>query len=122
MKVISSKVHGVLDYLTVIFLILSPSIFNMDDGLRTCTYVLAGLQLIVSILTDYEPGLIKVIPFKVHGLIEMAAAVILAIIAFLFLHNDSETGFYFYLVLAVIYLIVFILTDFREKNLSKVAV
>jgi uncharacterized membrane protein len=46
----------------------------------------------------------------------VVVALALAGVAFWFKNNDSLTGFYFYLVLAVIIMVVFVLTDFKEKS------
>ena len=116
MKIISPKVHAILDYATVIFLLASPSLFNMESPLSTFTYALAGIHFLLTILTNFPLSLMKVIPFRVHGLIEVVLALALAGVAFWFKSNDSLTGFYFYLVLAVIIMVVFVLTDFKEKS------
>ncbi len=102
MKIISSKTHAILDYATVIFLLASPSLFKMENSLSTFTYVLAGVHFLLTILTNFEFGLLKVIPFRIHGLIEIVVAVVLAAIAFWFNSNGSELGLYFYLLLAVV--------------------
>ncbi len=116
MKIISPKVHGILDYLTVVFLFAAPTIFKMEGTLCTFTYVLGGIHLLLTVLTDFEPGIFKVIPFKIHGVIELIVAVALVAVAFWFNSNGSELGFYFYIILAVIILIVFILTDFKANR------
>ncbi len=116
MKIISSKTHAILDYATVIFLLASPSLFKMENLLSTFTYVLAGVHFLLTILTNFEFGLLKVIPFRIHGLIEIVVAIVLAAIAFWFNNNGSELGLYFYLLLAVVIVIVFILTNFRSAK------
>lgn len=116
MKVISSKVHGLLDYATVVFLLLSPTFFKMDGTLATFTYVLAGVHFVLTILTAFEPGLIKVIPFRLHGLIEIFVAIALTGAAFWFRSQDDGLGYHFYLALAVIILLVFMLTDFTSAD------
>jgi hypothetical protein len=65
------------------------------------------------VLTDFEPGIFKVIPFRIHGVIELIVSVALVAVAFWFNSNGSELGFYFYISLAVVILIVFLLTDFK---------
>ncbi len=114
MKIISSKVHGLLDYATVIFLLAAPTIFQMEGTLCTFTYVLAGVHFALTALTAFEVGLIKVIPFRVHGILEVVAAIALAGIALWFRSNDDNFGFYFYLGLAIVIMIVFLLTDFKS--------
>jgi hypothetical protein len=112
MKIISSKVHGILDYATVVFLLASPTIFKMEGTLCTMTYALGVIHFVLTALTAFEVGLIKIIPFKLHGLIEVIVAIALAGLALWFRSIDNELGFYFYLGLAIIIMIVFLLTDF----------
>ena len=113
MKIISSKVHGILDYLTVIFLFAAPTLFKMEGTLCTFTYALASIHFLLTALTNFEVGIFKVIPFRIHGLIELVVSVALIAVAFWFNSNGSEPGFYFYIGLAVVILIVFLLTDFK---------
>ena len=113
MKIISSKVHGVLDYLTVIFLFAAPTLFKMEGTLCTFTYALACIHFLLTALTDFEVGIFKVIPFRIHGLIEMVVSVALIATAFWFNSKGSELGFYFYIGLAGVILIVFLLTNFK---------
>lgn len=121
MKIISSKVHGLLDYATVVFLLAAPTIFKMEGTLSTLTYALAGVHFALTALTAFEVGLVKVIPFKVHGFIEIVVAIALASVALWFKNNDNEKGFYFYLGLAVVIMIVFLLTDFKSAERNKIA-
>ena len=114
MKIISSKVHGILDYVTVIFLALSPTLFHMEGNLKNFTYGLAAVHLLLTVLTRFEFGLIKLIPFKIHGLIELIVAVALAAVAFWFYSDNNILGFYFYIWLCIIILAVFLLTDFSS--------
>lgn len=116
MKIISSKVHGILDYVTVMFLALSPSLFHMDGNLKNFTYGLAMVHLLLTILTRFELGIIKVIPFKVHGFIELAVAVALVAVACWFYHDNNTVGFYFYISLAIVILAVFLFTDFTNRE------
>lgn len=119
MKIISSKMNGVLDYATSAFLLLSPTLFKMEGNLCTIAYVLGVVHLCLTVLTDFEVGIIKVIPFRIHGLIEVAVSLGLAVLAFWFYNNANEFGFYFFMALAIIIMIIFILTDFRTKTINK---
>lgn len=121
MKVISSKVHGILDYATVVFLLASPTIFKMEGSLCTFTYVLAGVHFALTALTAFEAGLVKVIPFKIHGFIEVVVSLALAGVALWFRNNDNSLGFYFYIGLAIVIMVVFLLTDFTtapKRNMN----
>jgi len=118
MKIISPKTHGILDYLTVIFLFAAPTLFKMEGSLCTFTYTLAGIHLLLTALTNFEPGVFKVIPFRIHGMIELIVSVALVAAAFWFNSNESELGFYFYVGLAIVILIVFLLTDFKRSTVA----
>ena len=115
MKIISSKAHGILDYAVVVFLLAAPTLFQMEGTLCTFTYVLAGVHFALTALTVFEVGLLKIIPFKVHGLIELVVSIALAGVALWFRNNDNDLGFYFYLGLAIVILIVYLLTDFTSS-------
>lgn len=112
MKIIHSKMHGVLDYLTVVVLLVSPTIFQMQDGLSHFTYWTAIIQFILSICTRYEWGLFRILSFPAHGFIECIAAILFVLAAFFFRHAVDMKGFYFCLALAIVYFVVFTLTDF----------
>lgn len=108
--------HGVIDYLFIAFVLASPTIFNMEGTLSTITYILGAVHLVVTLLTDFELGLVKVIPFRIHGLLEVVVTIILGILAFWFYNNGYETGFYYYMALAIAIILVFILTDFKKST------
>ncbi len=114
MKILSSKVHGMLDYAFIIFVLLSPTIFKMEGTLCTLTYTLGVAHLLVTVLTNFELGMIKIIPFRIHGLIEIIVALALAALAYWFKSNANTLGFYYYMALAIVILVVFILTDFKS--------
>ena len=117
MKIISSKIHGFLDYLTVVFLAFSPTLFHMEGNLKNFTYGLAVVHLLLTILTRFEAGLIKIIPFRIHGFIELLFAIALTGGAFWFKpHDNSTLGYYYYIWLALIILVVFVMTDFKSSR------
>src|SRR3982750_4876655 len=80
MRIIPTKVHGVLDYLVGILLIVSPWLFNFaDDSVQTWVPVILGAgALIYSLMTDYELGLSRTIPMKTHLTIDLLSGILLA--------------------------------------------
>ena len=115
MRIIPPGIHGILDYLTVILLVASPWLFSMDAVLSLIVYLTAGFQFLLSIFTVYQWGIIRLISFPVHGGIELVAGFLLLLLALFFRHAANMMGFYFYLSMAAIYLIVFLLTDYRSQ-------
>ena len=77
MKLFNSKTHGIIDYLVVIFLALSPTLFHLSPFVSTITYALAGIHFALTILTDFPYGVIRVIPYKIHGLVEFLVSILL---------------------------------------------
>jgi hypothetical protein len=116
MKIISSGLHGMLDYLTVIFLLVSPMIFQMEGTLCYFTYTLAAIHFLLTILTIFRPGIIRIIPFPVHGLIEFFVAIALIFVSFWFDRNGNTLGYHYYLYFAIALMFFFVLTDFKRKR------
>lgn len=81
MKFISRKAHAVLDYLVGIALIAAPSLFGFSDN-DAATWSAVGVgvvTLIMSVMTDYEGGLIKVISMGTHLTMDLIAGIFLAV-------------------------------------------
>ncbi len=86
MKFISTKVHGVLDYMMGLLLIASPWIFGFaDNGMQLWTPVILGLMTIIySLMTDYELGLSDNISMRTHLIIDFMSGLLLAASPWLF--------------------------------------
>jgi hypothetical protein len=86
MKFISTKVHGVLDYMMGILLIASPWIFGFaDGGMQTWTPIVLGLMAIIySLMTDYELGLSDNIRMRTHLILDFMSGLLLAASPWLF--------------------------------------
>jgi len=71
--IIPRPLHAVLDYLWSMALFSAPELvgFADDDAARTVCKARAGGTTAMSLLTRYELGLIKVIPFNVHLLLDL---------------------------------------------------
>jgi hypothetical protein len=86
MRFISTKVHGVLDYLVGILLIASPWLFDFArGGAETWVPVILGAAAVVySLMTDYELGLWRRIPMSSHLALDLWSGIILAASPWLF--------------------------------------
>jgi hypothetical protein len=116
MKKITPRVHGILDYLTVLFLMISPSLFEMQArGLRF-TYILASAHLVLTLFTDFKAGAFKLIPFKIHGLIEIIVSISLIGIAMWFRSSGDNVSFYYYLIFSVVLFVVWARSDYKPAG------
>lgn len=66
MKVIPTWLHGVLDYLVGIGLILLPRVLNWHPLVVTLLTAFGVATLLYSLLTRYELGLVRLLPMGVH--------------------------------------------------------
>jgi len=86
MRFISTRIHGVLDYIVGIVLILAPWILGFArGGAETWVPVIIGALIIVySLMTDYELGAVKAIKMPTHLVFDGIAGLFLAISPWLF--------------------------------------
>jgi len=86
MRIIPTKIHGILDYLMGVLLIASPWLFNFHrGGAETYVPILLGAGVIFySLLTNYELGLIKKITMPMHLGFDLIGGAFLAASPWLF--------------------------------------
>jgi hypothetical protein len=60
--------HGVLDYVYGALLLASPWMFGFNDRAvdAQIAWVLGAATIFVSLITNYEAGLIRMLPFSMH--------------------------------------------------------
>lgn len=120
MKVLSPFAHGILDYLTVAFFGLAPWLFNLEGAYATSCYVLAAGYLVIALCTDYPLGLMRLIPFPVHGRLELVSGLVLLLVPLIFgFVDDNPTARSLFIGSGVVFLLVWLLTDWwaqRQPN------
>jgi len=91
MKIISTKVHAVLDYLSGVFFIASPWIFGFNDvSVATWIPIIIGATtLVMSLFTDYEGGVVRSIHMSVHLIVDVISGVFTAVSPWLFGFADE---------------------------------
>jgi hypothetical protein len=91
MKIISRKFHAVLDYMSGILLIAAPWALQFDDvSAATTTAVVAGaLILIMSLMTNYEGGIVRIVPMSLHLNMDILLGIVLAASPWLFGFKDE---------------------------------
>ena len=101
MRVIPTKVHGVLDYLSGLLLIASPWLFDFaNGGAAQWVPVLVGATiLLVSLVTDYELSVAKLVPMRTHLALDVLSGALLAASPWLF--GFSELVYWPHLLLGV---------------------
>src|ERR1700739_1266361 len=77
MKIISDQMHGVLDYVTVIIFALAPSLIGLTGIAAAVSYALAVIHLAMTLATNMPLGVVKIIPMKLHSIVELIVGPVL---------------------------------------------
>jgi hypothetical protein len=111
MKFIATKTHGYLDYLVGALLIAAPWLFNFyEGGSESWVPIILGSGTIVySLITDYELGLVNVIPMRIHLMVDLVAGIFLAASPWLF--GFSDIIIWPHLVVGIMEILVSLMTD-----------
>jgi hypothetical protein len=87
MRIIPTRIHGMLDYATGLLLIAAPYIFGFSDVGGAAQYLpmILGVAIIgLSLITDYELSIARLIPMPMHLAGDIAGGVLLAASPWLF--------------------------------------
>ena len=90
MKLLPTKVHGALDYIVGLLLIVAPWLFGFArGGAETWIPVILGLSaFIYSMLTDYEWSVSQKLSMKTHLTLDALSGIFLAASPWIFHFND----------------------------------
>jgi hypothetical protein len=113
MKIITPHVHGYLDYVTVVVFLLAPTLLGLTGFPAQLAYALAGIHLAMTLVTDFPLGVVKLIPFTIHGWIERVVGPLLVLVSFIpgFVTDTAAQGFY--LLIGVVIILVGLLTNYQ---------
>ena len=94
LALIPTRVHGVLDYVVSLVVLASPWALNFAaGGAETWVPVVLGLGSTgYSLFTDYEWGLVRRIPMRVHLMLDFGSGAVLALSPWLFGFADRVWG------------------------------
>ena len=121
MKFLSPLVHGMLDYLLAALFLGAPYWLNLASPLaRSLCLLFGGGLLLVSLLTRYPLGLLRLVPFPVHGGIEFIGAVTLLASPWLAGFADVDLARNFFLGTGVALFAVWLITDYKAAELARV--
>lgn len=112
MKIISPVFHGILDYGTVVAFLAAPGLLGFGETPALLAYALAGAHLLVTFATDFKGGLVKILPFPLHGWIERAVGPALVAAPFLLGFRDEPFALYFFVGSGLAIIVVSLITDY----------
>jgi hypothetical protein len=119
-RIISPSLHGVLDYISAIVLIVAPNVLELNE-ISPFAYwlsVIAGCVLILySLMTDYEFSIGMFIPLRVHLVMDLSAGILFILWPLFF--GFTGLALAYYLVMGFGILLVVALTQTDEESQLK---
>ena len=117
MNVLNARLHGFLDLVTVVVFLLAPFFFGFGGYVAAVAWGLAAVHLLVTLFTRYPLGLVKLIPFPIHGLVELLVGVVLVLaMPRLLGAGPGSPARTFFVGAGVVILAVWALTRYREPS------
>lgn len=91
MKRLSTRAHGVLDLITAGTLVALPRVCGWGDGVTGLLTKLGVGSLGYSMLTDYEFGMVRVLPMRAHLALDALSGATLCAAPWMFPEEDDTT-------------------------------
>ena len=116
MKLFNPRIHRVLDFATVVILVLTPIVAGLGGLIALVLFLLAAVHLILTLATRFPPGSGGVVSFWTHGVIELVVSIALVAAPFFFGFGPGSPAKRAYVFLGALVFLIWLLTDYREAN------
>lgn len=97
MKFVTKQIHAYLDYPVAIALIGLPFLLGLgtSNPLAFQLSVITGIAaLILTILTDHQLGVIRVVSYRIHLLVDFLVGVVFILAPFIFSFEGLDAYYY----------------------------
>lgn len=118
MKLLTPRMHGYLDYVVVVAFALAPTLFGFSLMPARISYVLAAVHLLLTLFTAFPLGVVKLVPFTIHGGIELIVSIVLVATPWLFSFVGEPAARNFYVAFGVVVFLVWLVTDYKAAGPS----
>ena len=110
-------VHGVIEYLAAVLLVVAPFAFGFDSGAATALSIVLGvLILAIAASTDGPTSLVRQIPLGAHVALDFLLVVALIALPFLAGFSDETAPTALFIGLGLAHMLVTIGTRFRSSR------
>lgn len=113
MRFLSPLIHGFIDIAVVLAFLAAPVLLDFHAVPRIACYVIAAVHLVMTLLTAFPVGIVKIIPFTVHGAIEAVVAPTLVVLPWILGFSNVPGARTFYVLSGVAVAIVWATTNYR---------
>lgn len=94
---------------------MSPTLFALPATVSIFSYGLGVVHFALALCNHYELGVVKFVPLKVHGTIELAVSVVLVPLAFYLGGVEGDLARNYFLGFAIAIFVVWALSDYTNK-------
>jgi hypothetical protein len=115
MRVLNPRIHGYLDIVFIVCFVLGPLAFGLGGTPALISFLIALTFLMLTLMTRFPFGIVKKVPFVVHGLIELGITIFTALLPRLGGYSPGSPARQFFWAMAIALAIVWLLTDYREE-------
>ncbi len=108
MKFVTKQIHAYLDYPVAFALIALPFLLGIGESnpIALQLSVITGCAaLVLTLLTDHQFGVIKVISYKLHLIVDFLVAVVFLIAPFIFSFEGMDAIYYWINGAAVLFVV-----------------
>ena len=117
MKPITPARHTIVDLLFCAVTAMAPGIFGFGGFPANLCFVVAFAYLVFSLLTNTPTSPARVIPFRVHGMVEIVAGLALLAAPWMFNFANIDRAKWYFVGAGIVTFIVWSLTQWREEPL-----
>jgi hypothetical protein len=118
MRILSPRIHGVIDLVVVLVLLLAPITIGLGGSPAALAYSLAAIHLLMTVLTRFPMGVWKRIPFFFHGIVELIVGMALLLLPSYAGYGPGSPAKRFYLAMGAAILVVWALTAYRGAEVT----
>lgn len=113
---VPANVHGYLDYAVGGTYLLAPSVMKLNGAASSLSYFYGGSLTLTSLLTDYPLGAVKVIPFPLHGAMELVMGLVSIAAPWIAGFDDNEEATYLFVSAGLSIVSLWAFTDYYGKK------
>lgn len=114
MNKLPPAIHGILDYVIVVYFLLAPALFTLTPTVATISYLLGTVHLMMTLFTKFTLGIKKIIPFRIHGFVELIVAILLIVMPALMGESVTFYDSLFFILTGVALLLIWILSRYKQ--------
>jgi uncharacterized membrane protein len=113
--------HGIIDYLMVIILAIGPGVAGFSGKQAVFCYILAAVHFVMTVLTRFPLGAVKIIGFPLHGAIEALVSILLIVLPWIANFAAGVHSRNFFIAIGVLIGLIALLTNYRGITSSKIS-